>query len=387
MEHGNPFGNAWFAFGGSVGGGGIGPNAVDLPPVNGGVFSLETGWGSGGVPGYFGGFGRTNPVDLTGTTHFNFWINPDGIDGIGGNQDYTIEINLQDDDNGDNTITQDDDDEFQYNLLVGPEGSEVVSGGGWQFVSIPFTNFFDDNSYLFGGNGILDATAASNGGNGQLINVVFAIISNNGADATFRTDYWIFSNDPPAPEELIEVVITSVDESEIHKGTKESLWTSLKNALKSLAKGNTDAAINQLQAFINKVEAQSGKKIDEATADKWIADVQGIIDAIETSLEKNSNGEELTFNDVKLENYSLNQNYPNPFNPTTSISYSIPSDSRVTLAIYDVLGNEVARLENGYKSAGTYSYSFDASNLSSGMYFYTITAGNFSSTKKMLLMK
>ena len=57
-------------------------------------------------------------IDLTGTTHFNFWINPDGIDAIGRNQDYTIEINLQDDDNGDNTITQPDDDEFQYNLVV-----------------------------------------------------------------------------------------------------------------------------------------------------------------------------------------------------------------------------------------------------------------------------
>ena len=41
MDHGNPFGNDWFAFGGSVGGGGIGPNASDLPPVNGGLFSLE----------------------------------------------------------------------------------------------------------------------------------------------------------------------------------------------------------------------------------------------------------------------------------------------------------------------------------------------------------
>ena len=49
MEHGDPFGNGWFAFGGSVGGGGIGPNGVDLPPSDGGAFSLETGWGSGGT--------------------------------------------------------------------------------------------------------------------------------------------------------------------------------------------------------------------------------------------------------------------------------------------------------------------------------------------------
>jgi Secretion system C-terminal sorting domain len=85
--------------------------------------------------------------------------------------------------------------------------------------------------------------------------------------------------------------------------------------------------------------------------------------------------------------YSLNQNYPNPFNPSTSISYSIPSDGHVTLAIYDILGNEVAVLENDFKSAGSYSKTFDAHKLTSGIYFYTIRSGKFVDTKKMLLMK
>ncbi len=85
--------------------------------------------------------------------------------------------------------------------------------------------------------------------------------------------------------------------------------------------------------------------------------------------------------------YSLNQNYPNPFNPSTTISYSIPNDGFVSLSIYDALGSEVAVLDNGFRSAGNYSYSFDASDLSSGMYFYKIQSGNFVQTKKMLLMK
>ncbi len=190
MEHGNPFGNGWFAFGGSVGGGGIGPNTVDLPPADGGFFSLETGWGSGGTPGFFGGFGRTNPVDLSGLTDFNFWINPDA------GQDYTLEINLQDDDNGDNTTTQPDDDEFQFNCVISPSGPCAISGGGWQRVSIPLADFFDDNSFLFGGNGVLDPVPVGAGGNGQLINVVIVVISNSGADATFRTDYWSFTETP-----------------------------------------------------------------------------------------------------------------------------------------------------------------------------------------------
>ena len=197
MEHGDPGTDGWFAFGGTVGGGGIGPNATDLPPSDGGAFSLETGWGSGGVPGFFGGFGRTNPVDISGTDYFNFWINPDA------GQDYLLEINLQDDDNEDNAIPfppTADDDEFQFNCVVSPTGPCAVAGGGWQLVSIPLADFFDDNSGLTGGNGILDPTPASRGGNGQLINVVFAIIGNSGSDVNFRTDYWAFTSGSLVPD-------------------------------------------------------------------------------------------------------------------------------------------------------------------------------------------
>jgi beta-glucanase (GH16 family) len=194
MEHGDPFGNGWFSFGGSVGGGGINANNADLPPANGGAFSLETGWGSGGVPGFYGGFGRTNPVDISGTDHFNFWINPDA------GQDYTLEINLQDDDNGDDAITDPDDDEFQYNCVVSAAGPCATAGGGWQLVSIPLDDFFDDNSFLTGGNGVLDPTAVARGGNGQLINVVIAVIGNSGSDVNFRTDYWAFTRGPLVPD-------------------------------------------------------------------------------------------------------------------------------------------------------------------------------------------
>jgi len=194
MEHGAPFDNGWFSFPGSVGGGGIGANTSDLPPANGGAFSLETGWGSGGVPGFYGGFGRTFPVDLSGTTHFNFWINPDA------GQDYTLEINLQEDDNDDGAADTVFDDEFQYNCVVGPAGPCAVAGGGWQLVSIPLADFFDDNSFFTGGNGVLDPTPASRGGNGELINVVIAVIGNTGSDATFRTDYWTFTRGPFVPD-------------------------------------------------------------------------------------------------------------------------------------------------------------------------------------------
>ena len=199
MEHGNPFGNGWFSFNGSVGGGGIGPNSTDLPPSNGGLFSLETGWGSGGVAGFYGGFGRTNPLSLEGNDHFNFWINPDA------GQVYTLEIGFQEDDNGDGAINPSDDDDFKFNCVIGPSGPCAVSGGGWQLVSIPFADLFDDNSLLTGGNGVFDPVAVAEGGNGELINVVYAVIG-GGSDANFRTDYWVFSDGPLAQDQNSEVV-------------------------------------------------------------------------------------------------------------------------------------------------------------------------------------
>ncbi len=86
-------------------------------------------------------------------------------------------------------------------------------------------------------------------------------------------------------------------------------------------------------------------------------------------------------------NFSLSQNYPNPFNPTTTITYSIPTNSFVTLKIYNLLGSEIATLVNEEKSYGTYKVNWDAQNLSSGVYFYKMQAGNFSETKKLILLK
>ena len=89
---------------------------------------------------------------------------------------------------------------------------------------------------------------------------------------------------------------------------------------------------------------------------------------------------------VPLE-FALDQNYPNPFNPSTTISYSIPVKSRVTLKIFNALGKEIITLVNEEKSEGNYDVKFDASGIPSGIYFYKLNAGEFSSTKKMILLK
>ncbi len=85
--------------------------------------------------------------------------------------------------------------------------------------------------------------------------------------------------------------------------------------------------------------------------------------------------------------YNLTQNYPNPFNPSTTLSYSIPTQGQVELKIYDVLGREVAELINKEQSSGSYEVNFDASNLTSGIYFYKLQAGGFVESRKMVLVK
>ncbi len=80
-------------------------------------------------------------------------------------------------------------------------------------------------------------------------------------------------------------------------------------------------------------------------------------------------------------------NFPNPFNPSTSISFSIPTRTHVTLTIYNVLGHEVARLVDEEKTAGNYSVEWHPADASSGVYFYRLNAGKYVETKKMVLLR
>jgi hypothetical protein len=85
--------------------------------------------------------------------------------------------------------------------------------------------------------------------------------------------------------------------------------------------------------------------------------------------------------------FALLQNYPNPFNPNTKIKFTIVISGRVTLDIYNTLGQKVAILLDTKMNAGAHDVTFDASNLPSGIYFYRIQAGEFSQVKKMVLLR
>lgn len=88
-----------------------------------------------------------------------------------------------------------------------------------------------------------------------------------------------------------------------------------------------------------------------------------------------------------VNSFSLSQNYPNPFNPKTTITFSLPQSSYITLKIFDILGREVTILVNEEKPAGTYVVDFNGTGLTSGVYFYKLQTENYSSTKKLILLR
>ncbi len=156
------------------------------------------------------------------------------------------------------------------------------------------------------------------------------------------------------------------------------------NKLSDIQKEITDADTE----FTNGNYAKAIEELKGAWQDLFIQNNQM------HSMMKNSAEKEnaLESSDLPKE-FKLNQNYPNPFNPTTTINYSVPKASFVTIKVYDILGKEVATLINEEEQAGYYSINFNANRLGSGIYFYRMQAGastgsaTFIETKKLILLK
>lgn len=92
--------------------------------------------------------------------------------------------------------------------------------------------------------------------------------------------------------------------------------------------------------------------------------------------------------ETKPDSFELYQNYPNPFNPSTKIRFNLSKQGQVKLAIFNLLGEQVAELINGEMLVGIHEISFNAENLASGIYVYKLNIENqFSDIKKMILMK
>jgi hypothetical protein len=105
-----------------------------------------------------------------------------------------------------------------------------------------------------------------------------------------------------------------------------------------------------------------------------------VVNSLITAVEEN-------FSSSAPSTISLEQNYPNPFNPSTTIEFGIPESQFVTLAIYNLLGQQVDLIVNENLSAGSYRVKWEANDFPSGFYIYKIIAGEFSQSNKMILLK
>jgi serine protease len=168
--------------------------------------------------------------------------------------------------------------------------------------------------------------------------------------------------------------------------TKDEKWQSLSGGITNVPEGPSDVSLvigtGPLSITANDSivvgfavlagsDLQNLQASTDAAGQKWNATL--------TEVQRTSAQIPLSF--------SLYQNYPNPFNPSTKIRYDLPSESHVTLVVYDLLGQEVARLVDVRQSAGQHEIPFSASHLSSGIYFYRIQAGTYSEIRKMMILK
>ena len=99
------------------------------------------------------------------------------------------------------------------------------------------------------------------------------------------------------------------------------------------------------------------------------------------------NNEQLTGLKGNPDKFILNQNYPNPFNPSTVLSYNLKTDAEVKLTVFNLVGQSVQVLVDGFQSTGYYEVNFDATDLPAGIYLYKLQVGEYSSVKRMTLVK
>ncbi|MCK5526664.1 MAG: tandem-95 repeat protein, partial [Candidatus Latescibacteria bacterium] len=247
------------------------------------------------------------------------------------------------------------------------DGDDLTFSAG----NLPEGASFDPTTQLF--SWTPDFTQA-----GTYPDVHFEVTDGNTTDSADITI--IVNNVTPTP--LTEQLIAYVISLDLLKGIEKSLTSKLNNVIKSLEKGNDRAAINQLGAFINEVEAQRGKKLTEADADALMAAAHQIIEVIDVEAE-----EATKLAMTSPDYFRLFQNHPNPFNPVTTIRYQLSEASHVELAIYDVLGRKVRMLVDGFEQAGYRSVVWEAEEAASGIYFVRMEAGGFVVVRKMAVVR
>lgn len=176
---------------------------------------------------------------------------------------------------------------------------------------------------------------------------------------------------------IVDLAIDPLDDKllALQYGEFNSGFQNNSGALFIVTGTSVDTLIQGLNFPTGMIFNQSGELFISLFADGEILKVTGI----PVSVEDKTNSIPSAF--------ILNQNYPNPFNPSTTITFSIPEASFVTLKIFNSLGEEIETLVAKKLSVGNYSYNWKVAGLTSGIYFYKLQAENFVATRKMILLK
>lgn len=278
-------------------------------------------------------------------------------------------------------------------VTVAPPTSATVADGIATFT----VNLAANTNYIAVANGVLDPTAFADNPDG--ISTAFGLIiipdarqtAENAADVDFAVLHG--ATDAPAVDVRLAdggaVLVPDAAYSDVSgyisvppasynvditlPGDANAVVASYDIDVTSLQGGS---AVLLASGFLSPAANNSGEAFGVLVV---LADGTAFLAPTSTNIDENIGG---------LPNeFELKGNYPNPFNPTTNIQYSVPSNADVRLAVYDMLGREVAVLVNGVRTAGNYNVNFDATNLSSGVYLYRLQAGNFVQTQKMMLVK
>lgn len=190
------------------------------------------------------------------------------------------------------------------------------------------------------------------------------------------TGQTVYKVEPGSKGNTIILEIENADSEQILNG----ITINLSNQISSLRFRKTEERIERIE---KRAEAEFKFDVGREVSSNKIDTLRFIVTGSDGIIEE----KEILIGYTVPTVFNLEQNYPNPFNPSTKIEYQLPKDGRVTIKVFNILGQEVKTILDETRVAGYYAEDFNAKGLPSGVYIYGIITGEYRSFKKMILLK